>query len=279
MDFEGNVAIVTGAGGEGGIGEAIALKLARSGASVAVVDICHDDPDAPGRKLPSWDELQAVADRVTAAGGTSLAIKADLTDEDAVEDMVRQVEARFGKLDLLFNNAAGGRSAGPIHHTPVTQLSRKDWDYTLAASLTSVFMCCKWAAPLIAKSGGGAIVNTNTMSAHYGIAGMSAYLSAKYALVEFTKILALELAPDNIRVNAFSPGMTLTPSLRFRYEEIAAEQPEYSAEEHMKLRTANIPLGRMADPEEMAAVACFLASKEASYMIGQTLQVDGGRRV
>src|SRR3546814_16612768 len=72
-------------------------------------------------------------------------------------DMVRQVEARFGSLDLLFNNAAGGRSAGPIHHTPVTQLSRKDWDYTLAASLTSVFMCCKWAAPLIAKSGGGAI--------------------------------------------------------------------------------------------------------------------------
>lgn len=279
MDFEGNVAIVTGAGGEGGIGEAIALRLARSGASVAVVDICHDDPDAPSRKLPSWDELQAVAERVTAAGGAGLAIKADLTDEAAIEDMVRQVEARFGKCHLLFNNAAGGRSAGPIHHTPVTQLSRKDWDFTLAATLTSVFMCCKWVAPLITKSGGGAIVNTNTMSAHYGIPGMSAYLAAKYGLVEFTKILALELAPDNIRVNAFSPGMTLTPSLRFRYEEIAAEQPEHSAEEHMKLRTANIPLGRMAEPEEMAAVACFLASKEASYMIGQTLQVDGGRRV
>lgn len=279
MSFEGNVAIVTGAGGQGGIGEAIALKLARSGASVAVVDICRNDPEAPSRKLPSWDDLQAVAERVTAAGGNGLAIKADLTDEDAVADMVRQVEARFGKLDLLFNNAAGGRSAGPIHHTPVTQLSRSDWDYTFAASLTSVFLCCKWAAPAIARSGGGAIVNTNTISAHYGIPGMSAYLSAKYALVEFTKILALELAPDNIRVNAFSPGMTLTPSLRFRYEEIAAEQPELTAEQHMKSRTVNIPLGRMADPEEMASVACFLASKEASYMIGQTLEVDGGRRV
>src|SRR3546814_14042379 len=77
--------------------------------------------------------------------------------------MVRPVEARLGSLVLLFNNAAAGRSAGPIHHTPVTQLSRKDWDYTLAASLTSVFMCCKWAAPLIAKSSGGAIVNNNTM--------------------------------------------------------------------------------------------------------------------
>src|SRR3546814_15927063 len=106
------------------------------------------------------------------------------------------------------------------------------------------------------------------MSAHFGIAGMSAYLSAKYALVEFTKILALELAPDNIRVNAFSPGMTLTPSLRFRYEEIAAEQPEYSAEAHMKLRTTNIPLGRMADPAEMAAVAFFLSSQGASSIIG-----------
>ncbi|MFD0848980.1 SDR family NAD(P)-dependent oxidoreductase [Sphingosinicella xenopeptidilytica] len=279
MSFEGSVAIVTGAGGEGGIGEAIALKLARSGASVAVVDICHDDPEAPRRKLASWDELQAVAERVNAAGGTGLAIKADLTDEDAVADMIRQVETQFGALNLLFNNAAGGRSAGPINHTPVTQLSRSDWDFTLAASLTSVFLCCKWAAPLIARSGGGAIVNTNTMSAHYGVRGMSAYLSAKYALVEFTKILALELAPDNIRVNAFSPGMTLTPSLRFRYEEIAAEKPEHSAEEHMKLRTVDIPLGRMADPEEMASVACFLASKEASYMIGQTLEVDGGRRV
>src|SRR3546814_14872871 len=93
MDFEGQVAIVTGAGGEGGIGEAIALKLARSGASVAVVDICHDDPDAPSRKLPSWDELQAVAERVTAAGGRGLAIKADLTDEDAVEAMGRQVRS------------------------------------------------------------------------------------------------------------------------------------------------------------------------------------------
>src|SRR3546814_14809886 len=125
--------------------------------------------------------------------------------------MVRQVEARFGSLDLLFNNAAGGRSAGPIHHTPVTQLSRKDWDYTLAASLTSVFMCCKWAAPLIAKSGGGAIVNTNTISAHFAIPGMSPYFSAIYALFEFTNILPLDLSPSNIRLIPFSPALTLTP--------------------------------------------------------------------
>jgi NAD(P)-dependent dehydrogenase (short-subunit alcohol dehydrogenase family) len=281
MSFEGSVAIVTGAGGRGGIGEAIALKLARGGASVAVVDLCPDNRDAPGAKvLPTWDELQAVADRVTAAGGTGLAIKADVTDEDSVAEMVRKVQARFGKLHLLFNNAAGGRSAGPIHHTPVTKLSRADWDYTLAISLTSVFLCSKWTAPVIANSGGGAIVNTITMSAHHGMPGMSAYCSAKFALVEFTRTLALELAPDNIRVNAFSPGLTMTPSLRHRYEEMAVQNPELTAEEHMKKRVAHsIPLGRVADSEEMASVACFLASKESSYMIGQTLEVDGGRRV
>src|SRR3546814_19749702 len=107
----------------------------------------HADPDAPSRKLPSWDELQAVAERVTAAGGTGLAIKADLTDEDAVEDMVRQVEARFGSLDLLFNNAAGGRSAGPIHHTPVPQIYRKECDDKLTTSLTSGFMYNTVAGP------------------------------------------------------------------------------------------------------------------------------------
>src|SRR3546814_11375542 len=125
MDFEGEVAIVTGASGEGGIGEAIALKRASSGASVAVVDICHDDPDAPSRTLPSWDELQAVAERVTAAGGTGLAIKADLTAADAVEYMVRQVEARFGSLDLLFIPAPVARRPGPLHPLPVSHLSQQ----------------------------------------------------------------------------------------------------------------------------------------------------------
>ena len=275
MDFEGSVAIVTGAGRRGGIGEAIALRLARSGAAVAVVDLC-DDAQGGGS---AWNELQAIADSLTAAGGRGLPIKADVTDEAAVADMVRQVEARFGRLDMLFNNAAGGRSAGPFDHTPVTALSREDWDFTIALNLTSVFLCCKWSAPLIARGGGGAIVNTSSMSAHHGIAGLSAFSAAKYALTEFTRTLAMELAPDKIRVNAFSPGMTLTPALRHRYDIMASANPEHTADQHMKLRMSNIPLGRMADPDEMAAVACFLASKDANYMIGQTLQVDGGRRI
>jgi NAD(P)-dependent dehydrogenase (short-subunit alcohol dehydrogenase family) len=278
MSFEGRVAIVTGAGRRGGIGEAIALRLARGGAAVAVADLCADGSGTP-RARGAWEDLQEVAERVTAAGGAGLAIKADVTDEDAVAGMVRQVETKFGKLDLLFNNAGGGRGAGPFEHTRVVDLSRADWDYTIAVNLTSVFLCCKWAAPLIARSGGGAIVTTSSMSAHHGLPGMSAFSAAKFALTEFTRTLAIELAPDRIRVNAFSPGMTLTPALQRRYEAIAATNPEQTAAEHMKARMGNIPLGRMADPDEMAAVACFLASADASYMIGQTLEVDGGRRV
>src|SRR3546814_18898317 len=116
-------------------------------------------------------------------------------------------------------------------------------------------MCCKWAAPLIAKSGGVAIVNTNTMSAHFGIAGMSAYLWAKYAFVEFTTILALELAPDNTRVKAFSPGMTLTPALPSRYEQTAAEQPKHISTEHLRPTAPTLTPGSTADPDARAAVA------------------------
>ena len=280
MRFEGRVAIVTGAGRAGGIGEAIAVHLAREGASVAVVDLCGEREDVPRERFGSWDELQAVAERVTAAGGLGLAVQADVTDEDSVAAMAEQVRSRFGALHILFNNAAGGSGAGPVDRTPVTRLAKRDWDYTIAVSLTSVFLCSRTCAPLIAASGGGAIVNTVSISAHHGVPGLSAYSAAKFAVIALTRTMAVELAADNIRVNAFSPGMTATPYVRQRFEALAAEQPEFSADEHMARSAARgVPLGRPADPREMAAVAAFLASNDSSYMTGQILEVDGGMRV
>src|SRR5512138_3495374 len=117
MRFEGRVAVVTGAGRAGGIGEAIALRLAREGASVAVVDICRDRPEVPREKFGTWAELSEVADKISAIGRRGLAIKADVTSEAEVSDLMAQVRAEFGRLDILFNNAGGGTGAGPVDQT------------------------------------------------------------------------------------------------------------------------------------------------------------------
>lgn len=277
--FEDQVAIVTGAGRPGGIGEAIARRLAAEGARVAVVDLCRQRPETPRERFGSWDGLWDVARSLGEVGQLGLPLKADLTDESDVAAMIDAVASTFGRIDILCNNAGGGTGAGPVDQTPVSHLSLEDWRYTFAVSLDSAFLCAKHAVPLLQRQG-GAIVNTTSVSAHHGVAGISAYSGAKCALTALTRTLALELAPKGIRVNAFAPGMTLTPYVRQRYEHVAARHPGTSPEEEMQKVVANrIPLGRPARPEEMASVAAFLASSDASYMTGQTIVVDGGMRV
>lgn len=278
--FEGKIAIVTGAGRKGGIGEAIATRLAREGADVAVVDLCREKPEVPRERFAAWEELQAVADSLAVHGGRALPIKCDVTDEVEVAAMASAVASTFGAAHLLFNNAGGGTGAGPVDHTPVWELALEDWRYTQAVSLDSAFLCSKHVSPIIARSDGGAIVNTVSISAHHGVAGLSAYAAAKYGVIALTRNLAIELAAKNIRVNAFSPGITLTPYVQQRFEALAAERPGSTAEDHVqRFVSERVPLGRAADPSEMAAVAAFLASDDSSFMTGQTLQVDGGMRV
>lgn len=277
MRFQDRVAIVTGAGRAQGIGEAIALRLASEGARVAVVDLCRERPDLPREKFGQWEELQSVAERVSRYGTRVIPIKADVTNEDDIVRMVETVMREFGRIDILCNNAGGGTGAGPVDRTNVTDLSRADWDYTLDISLTATFLCSKHAArAMIAGRRGGRIVNTVSVSAHRGMPGGSAYAAAKFALISLTQSLALELAPHDITVNAFSPGMTLTQYVQQRMESVAAGQPGKSAAEVQAEWVKGLPLRRAAQPSEMASVAAFLASDDASYMTGQTLIVDGG---
>lgn len=278
--FEGKIAVVTGAGRAGGIGEAIARRVTSEGGRVAVLDICRDNPDAPKERFGSYESLQEVAASLGEEGLAGLAVRCDVTDEAEVTAAMLRVSEELGGIDVLFANAGGGTGAGPVDQTPVAHLDRTDWEYTIKLCLTSVFLCAKHAIPAMRKQGGGAIVSTTSISAYHGVAGLSAYSAAKYAVSALTRNLALEVAGDDIRVNAFAPGITLTPYVRQRYEALAEQNPGTSAEDLMaKFISARIPLGRAAMPEEMASVAAFLGSADASFMTGQTLFVDGGMRV
>lgn len=278
--FAGKVAIVTGAGRIGGIGEAIAARVTREGGRVAVVDICRDNPDVPREKFGAWEDLQAVAQSLGQHGAEGLAVKADVTSEDDVARLMEEVESHFGRIDILFNNAGGGTGAGPVDQTLIADLDLKDWEYTMKVSLDSVFLCSKHAVPRIRKQAKGAIVNTTSISAYHGVAGVSAYAAAKYAVTALTRSLAVELAEHDIRVNAFAPGITLTPYVQQRMESVAAKTPGTTPEQLVaNFTSTRVPLRRAAQPENMASVAAFLASDDASFMTGQTLFVDGGMRV
>ncbi|WP_053044011.1 SDR family NAD(P)-dependent oxidoreductase [Pelagerythrobacter marensis] len=278
--FEGKVVVITGAGRPGGIGEAIARRVTSEGGRCALLDLCRDNPQVPRESFASMASLSQVAADLGEHGHPGIAVRCDVTDEGEVRDAMQQVRAELGGIDVLYANAGGGTGAGPVDQTLVSDLSREAWDYTVQLSLTSVFLCAKHAAPALRERGGGAIVSTTSISAYHGVPGLSAYSAAKYAVTALTRDLALELADAGISVNAFAPGITLTPYVRQRYETLASQSPDASAQDLLDDFVASrIPLGRAAEPAEMAAVAAFLGSGDASFMTGQTLFVDGGMRV
>jgi NAD(P)-dependent dehydrogenase (short-subunit alcohol dehydrogenase family) len=243
--LRGKVAIVTGAGS--GIGRATALRFAAEGAKVVVNDL---DADAAGR----------VAKEIEAAGGIAAAFPADVADPRQVEALVREATVRFGRLDVLVNNAAA------VIPGPVESIADADWRRTQSVTLDGVFYGMRAALPVMAAQGGGAIINIASGAAVAGEPGLAAYGAAKAAVVNLTKTAAVENAARGVRINTILPGPIETPPLLAAVEATGGRAGW----------DRQIPCGRLGKPEEMAAVALFLASDEASYVHGAAIIADGG---
>jgi NAD(P)-dependent dehydrogenase (short-subunit alcohol dehydrogenase family) len=249
----GRVALVTGGGG--GIGAATCRLFAEEGARVAVVD---RDGDAAAR----------VAGSIRPAG-RALAIAADLARESEARRAVRETVGRFGRLDVLVNNAAV-RLYGPI-----TQATAESWESILGANLLAAAYCAKHAVPEMARRGGGSIVNVSSEAAVQGRPGMVQYDTTKGGLLAMTRAMAHDHAAERIRVNAICPGPTLTGFHVRRRAEVRGISREAAEAELRAEPTANL-IGRQAEPAEIAYGILFLACDESSYVTGTTLMVDGG---
>jgi NAD(P)-dependent dehydrogenase (short-subunit alcohol dehydrogenase family) len=244
----GKVALVSGAGG--GICREIARAFAEAGAAVACLDI-----DAP-----SAEETARLAE--AAGRGRAIARHCDVAVEGDVTSAVAGVAATFGRLDILVSGAACRDPGGTVLETSVA-----DWERVLAVNLTSSFLLSRAALPLMISGGGGSIMLIASQLGRVGSAGRAAYCATKGALIQLAKVLAIDHAAQNIRVNTLSPGAVETQRILYRYGSFEAARQEIGPK-HL--------LGRLGQPQEIAAAAVFLASDAASFVTGSDLLVDGG---
>jgi meso-butanediol dehydrogenase/(S,S)-butanediol dehydrogenase/diacetyl reductase len=270
-DLKGKVAIVTGAGRKLGIGRAIALRLAREGADVAVVDICERFEEFPDYGLGTWEGLKSTADEVSALGVRGLPLKADVTDSKLVDEMVAQTLDAFGRIDILVNNAGG--VVGPA---PLLWMEEAAWNKTLAINATGTFFCSQRVVrTMIARREGGKIINIASIAAKRGAPALGAYSAAKAAIVGFTRVLAMELAASNIQVNAVCPGEVDTDLQRWGWD-LEAKFRGVPYDQVIVETVQHIPLGRLEQPDDVADLVAFLASSQSDYMTGQAINIDGG---
>jgi meso-butanediol dehydrogenase/(S,S)-butanediol dehydrogenase/diacetyl reductase len=252
MNFAGKVGLVTG--GASGIGRAVAIGFGRQGGAVAVADLNHE-------------RAQAVAAEIIAAGGKALALAMDVTNQTDLEAGIETTLGKFGRLDFLHNNAFGVPATST--YGPIAQLDNATWDHTLNVALTATFKGMRAVIPVMARQGGGSIVNTASVSGLFGDRGMAAYNTAKAGVINLTRAASLEYGRQGVRINCVCPGIIETP---LTADTLA--QGYYG--EAIRKR---LPLARAGKPEEVANVVLFLASDLASYVTGAAYVVDGGQTV
>jgi len=247
MRLDGKTALVTGAGS--GIGKAIAETYARDGARVALADVNFDAAKSAARAI----------------GNNAIALRCDVTRRADVAAAVAETLAAFGALDILVNNA------GTTHiNKPMLEIREDEFDTTFAVNVKGVFLGCQAVVPVFRKQGGGVIINIGSTAGFRPRPGVSAYSATKGAVHTLTKALAVELAPDRIRVCAIAPVATETPLLPSFLGPASGQREKF---------IASVPLGRLAQPQDVANAALYLASADAEFLTGNIVEVDGGRCV
>jgi NAD(P)-dependent dehydrogenase (short-subunit alcohol dehydrogenase family) len=247
FNFAGKVAFITGA--SSGIGRSTAMEFAKHGANVAAIDV-------------NTDEGGRTAYLINEKGGKAIFINCDVSKATDVKRAVEETVNKFGRLDFAFNNAG-------IEDAPAftADYSEENWDRVLSINLKGVWLCMKYQIPQMLRQGGGSIVNCSSIAGLVGFANMPAYVASKHGVLGLTKVAALDYAKLNIRVNAICPGVIQTPMVdRFVKGNNEAKNQLTSGE----------PIGRVGQPEEIAAAALWLSSSQSSFVTGHSMVVDGG---
>jgi len=248
------IAVVTGA--SKGIGRAIALRLAKEGANVVIADV-------------DKDEGEKVAQMIREMGRDCLAVKCDVSNVQKVEDMVEKTMQKLGRIDILVNNAGVSSMAAMV------ELEEKDWDFNMDINAKGQFLCSRAVAKHMIKQKSGKIINNASLAAKRGARFLAHYSASKFAVLGLTYTMAIELAPYNITVNAVCPGIVETDMIRREWKwegDIRGMTPDEVRNEVL----GEILLGRLCQPEDVAGAVAFLASKDADYLTGQSINVNGG---
>ena len=245
MRLKDKVAIVTG--GAGGLGRAYSLRFAQEGASVAVCDVL---------------DCTETVEQIKAVGGKALALKTDVSSEESTNDMAKKTVERFGRIDILLNNAA---IYATVRRKPFNEITVDEWDKLMAVNVKGIWLCCKAVFPSMKEQGRGKIINISSSVPFAGVPYFIHYTTSKGGVVAFTRGLARELGQYNINVNAIAPGLTMT-------EAGMAVNPKERFDKVVEIQSIRRP----EQPEDLVGTMVFFASDESDFITGQTLLVDGG---